>query len=194
MAPRIEFRLVGEDNPDGVDCLDLLAAFQSMLDKLSVPDVITTEEVPISVRIEQIQTVLMEKGQARFSFLLAGIPNRQEMAGFFIAVLELIRQCRITARQTDDFSDIIIEPREPAAVAREVPLVLRVRSIPSFPLAFGRVVRRTAGTAGRRSPAPVVPFSTIPGRPAGCPGRGHRRPTPPRFSLTLRGMATRRRS
>ncbi|MCC8116682.1 MAG: segregation/condensation protein A [Planctomycetes bacterium] len=193
VAPRIEFRLVGEDNPDGVDCLDLLAAFQSMLDKLSVPDVITTEEVPISGRIEQLQSVRMEKGRARFSFLLAGIPNRQEMAGFFIAVLELIRQCRITARQTDDFSDIIIEPREPAEPARETALVLRVRSVPSFPLAFGGAVRLHGG-GPRRSPAPVVPFAAVPGRPAGCPGRKHRRPAPPRFSLALQGMAGRRRS
>lgn len=101
---------------EAADCLDLLGAFQSMLLKM-VPagdsTVITYTEVPTSVRIEQIKTVLADIGSTRFSLLLSGAPSRREMVGFFIAMLEMIRQGTITARQSDNFSDIIIERREP---------------------------------------------------------------------------------
>ncbi len=121
VSPRLEFRIVtpAAEGETDQDSLDLLSAFQGLIDRLAVPDVITTEEVPISTRVEQIEMVLREKGRTRFSFLLSGVPNRFEMLGFFIAVLELIRQGKLFARQTDGFSDIILEKREPATLKGE---------------------------------------------------------------------------
>ncbi|MCC8189548.1 MAG: segregation/condensation protein A, partial [Planctomycetes bacterium] len=113
--PRIAPRLAlqppdGED--DAADCMDLFTAFQALLVRMMPTEdstVITYTEVPTSVRIEQIQAVLADVGTTRFSLLLSGSPDRREMVGFFIALLELIRQGRVTARQTDNFADIVLE-------------------------------------------------------------------------------------
>lgn len=121
-APRMDFRFV-EQAAEEANSLDLLAAFQSMLDRMlpeaDAPDVIASQEISISTRIEQIEIVLEEIEKTRFSLLLSGKPNRREMVGFFIAVLELIRRGHLIARQTADFSDIILERRQPPKGAAE---------------------------------------------------------------------------
>ena len=116
LAPRMEFQLL--DGESGTaDCMDLFSAFQAMLIRMMPQDdsnVITYTEVPTSVRITQIETVLAEMGKTRFSLLLSGTPSRREMVGFFIAILEMVRQGKLAARQSDNFADIILESRSPA--------------------------------------------------------------------------------
>lgn len=117
VAPRIEIGLVAEET-EPADVMDLFAAFQTMLLKI-VPANESTEitytEVPTSVRIDQIETVLVSAGKTRFSLILSERPTRREMVGFFIAILEMVRQGRLFARQSTAFSDIILERREPRA-------------------------------------------------------------------------------
>lgn len=163
-APRLEFRFVPDVSGDA-DCLALLNAFQSMLDRMmpsaESADVISSTEVSISTRIEQIAAVLDEIGRTRFSLLLSGTPNRREMVGFFIAILELVRRGRVVARQSEDFSDIILERREqPQADDRKA--VPRSRHTWLFPAV--------------RAEAPS--------------GRSHAKPPPPPFPVTA---AARRR-
>ncbi len=171
IPPRMEFRIVApmEEGESDQDSLDLLAAFQGLIDRLAVPDVITTEEVPISTRVEQIEMVLREKGRTRFSFLLSGIPNRFEMLGFFIAVLELIRQGKLYARQTDGFSDIVLEKREPAAKKAEgaegsAPVFPPRRVSWCFPAVralIGSYLPRPTADAARRLAATAPLFAKI---------------------------------
>lgn len=97
--------------------LTLMAAFQSLMDRLASRQrgrefSLSHREIPISRRMEQIAAVLAEVGRTRFSLLLSSVPDRLEMVGFFIAMLEMIRQGVLTARQTDDFTDITLEARE----------------------------------------------------------------------------------
>ncbi len=117
IAPRFEFQLM-EDAPVA-DSMDLMQAFQNLLIRMlpqADSNTITYTEIPTHVRVEQIETVLKQIESTRFSKLLSSAPNRQEMVGFFIAMLEMIRQRKVTARQTDDFSDIILERREPPVI------------------------------------------------------------------------------
>ncbi len=155
IAPRFEFHLI-EEAPAS-DCMDLMQAFQNLLIRL-MPEggdsnVITYTEVPTSVRIEQIATVLLETGATRFSKLLSGTPDRREMVGFFIAMLELIRQGKLVARQSDNFSDIILERREPTAPAQAQRMVAARRGV--FRCFLGCLHKQPApapGRPARRSP------------------------------------------
>ncbi|MCD8351565.1 MAG: segregation/condensation protein A [Planctomycetaceae bacterium] len=153
VAPKMEFRFVGESG-ESVDCLDLFTAFQGLLDRMSAPNEIPYYEKPISARVDQIRMVLSHRDSIRFSFLLSDTPDVGEMVGLFIAVLELVRQRFVFARQTGDFSDIILEKR---VQHREEDGVRFHRARPSrcFPAAFARV--RRDGKPLRVTPAVFPP-------------------------------------
>lgn len=123
VAPRPDFSGVQAAPGTGADGSDLMLALQNIFLRLAANEdrnVISYTEIPTAVRVEQIMTVLNDAGHTRFSLLLSGAPDRQEMVGFFIAMLELIRQGKLIARQTDNFSDIILEARRaPVAAAEE---------------------------------------------------------------------------
>lgn len=155
VSPPMAFRLAAEEEePKGPE--DLFSAFQNLFLRLA-PDndsnVITYTEVPTTVRIEQIETVLRDMGKTRFSLLLSGKPNRREMVGFFIAMLEMIRQGKLVARQAANFSDIILERRESPAAAERKPAFRRSRPARCFPAAPAKAERNggqaTAAASGR---------------------------------------------
>lgn len=113
-APEFLFEPAGEeDEIVSASPYDLMEAFQNLLQRMLVSDAIAieNEEIPTEVRIEQIRQVIIERPSTWFSLLLSSRPNRDEMVGFFIALLELIRQRVVIARQAEDFSDILIERR-----------------------------------------------------------------------------------
>jgi len=180
VAPRFDFQLM-EDAPAS-DSMDLMQAFQNMLLRL-VPqsnesNVITYTEVPTSIRIEQIVTVLEDIGTTRFSKLLSGTPDRREMVGFFIAILELVRQGRVIARQSDNFSDIVLEHREAAkpVETRQAEKTARRRRAPRcFSLSLSDV-RAKAGAPKTRAVASRL-FGPLP--VAGKRSQSPRRSIPP---------------
>jgi segregation and condensation protein A len=110
IAPRMEFRFAPETD-GAADCLDLFSAFQGLLDRMSGPDEIPYYEKPISARVDQILMVLAHRESIRFSFLLSDTPDVGEMVGLFIAMLELVRQGAVIARQSGDYTDIVLERR-----------------------------------------------------------------------------------
>lgn len=112
IAPKMQFRFVEADDTHDSDSLSLFMAMQNMLARMSAPEIIESHEIPVSTRIEQIQEVLRQRERTRFSLLLSTRPNRNEMVAFFVALLELIRRGLATARQADNYSDIIIEMRQ----------------------------------------------------------------------------------
>ncbi|MDR1521113.1 MAG: segregation/condensation protein A [Planctomycetota bacterium] len=167
----------------------LIAAFQAILKRLEARPrgreiAIIHQEIPIASRIGQIAAVLSRVGRTRFSLLLSDETTRLEMIGFFIAMLEMIRLGLLTARQAEDFSDIILEAREkPAGPDRAPPgrrfflrplfaplrrrrPPLRRRGAPIPPLA---APRRRKGGAGRRPlrRPPAAPWRRIAGRARG---------------------------
>ncbi len=178
VAPRMQFRIIEAESGEDRDSLGLLLAMQSMLERLSAPEVIESHEIPIATRIEQIREVLLKRGVTRFSLLLSSTPNRKEMVAFFVAMLELIRRGELAARQTESFSDIILEKREPrleaGGVGRRVRR-LRFRAASGFPVAVS--FRRRAVSL-----AMVVPAFPVAVVVAARRGRRASR-FPPRFCL-----------
>lgn len=188
-APRMEFRFIGE-NGETADCMDLLSAFQSMLEQMipeaDAPDVIASQEISISTRIEQIQTVLLDIEKTRFSLLLSSRPNRGEMVGFFIAVLELIRRGLLIARQSSDFSDIILERRQPPVPAESA--VASSISKRAATWCFPAVRAKVAPAAVPGKPTlPPFPAAVPARRPAGkSTGRPVSRPFPAAIGARIR--------
>lgn len=171
VAPRMRFRIIGGDDPEG-DSLGLFLAMQNMLARITAPEVIESHEIPVSTRIEQIQEVLLKRERTRFSLLLSSNPGRREMVGFFVALLELIRRHVVTARQADDFSDIIIERREESVKDVSRSAHRRLRPGRCFPEANAvRVVKAIAKkTEPNRSPFPAAVASVR------CRRKNSRRP------------------
>ncbi len=188
LAPMPEFAPPPAGDGPTADSLDLMRAFQNLFFRLAPQNesnIITNNEVPTSVRIQQIETVLAETGRARFSLLLSGKPDRQEMVGFFIAILELIRQGRLVARQTENFSDIVLEPkRAPAAAAAAAGMGTRRIAAPRCflpaPADGGNAAR------DRASPPPPCAFPRpAPSRRSGQNGTARRKGEAAIFNLRL---------
>ncbi len=159
IAPRMEIDFIPEET-EPADVMDLFAAFQTMLLKI-VPSGDSTEitytEVPTSVRIEQIETVLLSAGKTRFSLLLSEQPTRREMVGFFIAILELVRQGRVIARQSTAFADIVLEKREPPLVVSKAGAILRKAAW----VTFSRKKKSVALPKHRHACFPAMPVAVV---------------------------------
>ena len=191
VSPKMEFSLPPQASATSAN--DLMRAFRNLLDRMlgdasDRPDVITYTEVSIATRARQIVENLAAVGKTRFSRLLSDKSTKNEMVGLFIALLELVRQGRIVARQSDNFSDIIIEHRAaptsiPAAAASSVrlppapflPVVSHARKrektgkFTHAPLSFPQpppvspVSRKAAPAGGLRSSAPRSLFPVFSG-------------------------------
>ncbi len=108
-----EFQAVVREKAEELGALDLLAAFQRIARKMlneRAPREIVSEEVPTEIRIQQIEEVVALRGRVSFSSILSDSPSEDEMVGFFIAMLELIRMRKISAQQAIDFSEIYFIP------------------------------------------------------------------------------------
>lgn len=166
VAPRLRFvENAPEDDGDAPDGSGLYLAMQTMLDRMvSAPDTIESHEIPISTRIDQIREVLSRRERTRFSLLLSSKNvTRREMVGFFVAILELVRRGLVVARQTDNFSDIILERRQQPTRQDARTGRARLRPGACFPDAaalFRRPAgggKKKAGRAAARPPAALFP-------------------------------------
>ena len=109
IVPEPEFQAVIKEKAQEMGALDLLAAFQRIARKMlneRAPREIVSEEVPTEIRIQQIEEVVALRERVSFSSILSDSPSDDEMVGFFIAMLELIRMKKIRAQQAVDFSEI----------------------------------------------------------------------------------------
>ena len=108
-----EFQAVVKEKAEELGALNLLAAFQRIARRMlneRAPREIVSEEVPTEIRIQQIEEVVCLRGRVSFSSILSDSPSEDEMVGFFIAMLELIRMRKIEAQQAIDFSEIYFIP------------------------------------------------------------------------------------
>ncbi len=86
---------------------DLMAAFQRVLDEAPKEvSQILRDEIPLEVKIRHILDLLAENESIAFEQLFEPGARRLEMVVTFMALLELIRQKQITARQSDVFGPI----------------------------------------------------------------------------------------
>lgn len=86
---------------------DLMAAFQRVLDEAPKEvSQILRDEIPLEVKIRHILDLLAENESVAFEDLFSSGARRLELVVTFMALLELIRQKQITARQSDIFGPI----------------------------------------------------------------------------------------
>jgi segregation and condensation protein A len=84
-------------------------AFARRPDKVSLETVISAPRITIREKIAWIAEHLGMASQASFRGLLSGEPSRLEIVVTFLALLELVKRYRVSARQETLFSDIQIE-------------------------------------------------------------------------------------
>jgi segregation and condensation protein A len=110
--PRVEGRL----DLSGITLTDLLAAAESVFEeeaeKQALGTVIAAPRITIREKIALIAELLSKNRNASFSGLLKKNPSRLEVVVTFLALLELVKRYRVSARQEGLFSEIQIEKLE----------------------------------------------------------------------------------
>ncbi|NDC63406.1 MAG: chromosome segregation protein ScpA [Planctomycetia bacterium] len=96
---------------------DLVGAMSRVLRRREKrrPRQIVHDDTPIEVHIERVESLVRERGRLAFSELFAGEMPRARLVGIFLAVLELVRRGRLSARQERLFEEIWLEPSATAA-------------------------------------------------------------------------------
>ena len=95
-----------------VSLQDLVALAQEAMEKVPGPpvgDVVARITVTIDEQIEHIEQELAQSRQIAFRSLLSRAASRVEVIVTLLAVLELIKQDRVTVRQNALFDEIVIE-------------------------------------------------------------------------------------
>ena len=108
--PRFEAKLDLSD----VTTVDLWQAVTRALallppDTPEVASVVAPPKITIRQKIRHIQLALRTERRARFFDLLKGATTRTEILVTFLALLELVKQMRVTVKQEKIFGDIAIE-------------------------------------------------------------------------------------
>ncbi len=107
--PKVEGKL----DLSNISLPDLLAAAESIFaeeaEKQTLGTVITAPRVTIREKIAWIAERLSRNPQTSFKSLLDHDPTRLEVVVTFLALLELVKRYRVSARQESLFSDIEIE-------------------------------------------------------------------------------------
>jgi segregation and condensation protein A len=95
-----------------VQVWDLVGAMARVLRKREKrkPRQIVQDDTPIEVHIERVESLVAEKGRVAFSELFEDDMPRTRLVGIFLAVLELVRRGRLSARQEQLFDEIWLEP------------------------------------------------------------------------------------
>lgn len=90
----------------------LVKAYQAVLERCEEeePEMqLPQEDVNVHEKMDEIMEVLNAKdGNISFGELFARVVRRREMLGLFLALLELVRQQKVAARQEETFGDIRI--------------------------------------------------------------------------------------
>lgn len=103
-----------------VGALDLIAAFQRVLDRLEKKKTpereIEADTFTVSEKIEYVLRVLPEKDELKFEELFAGQTTRGEVVATFLALLELVRLRHVMVAQVGPFGEIVLRRRGIAIV------------------------------------------------------------------------------
>jgi len=100
----------------GVSLADLIAAVQEALSLQPPPgpvgEVVAPLVFSISDEIQYIESLLAEKGSFSFDRLLRRAASRPKIIVTFLALLELIKACRVQVQQEQLFGEIFVFPME----------------------------------------------------------------------------------
>jgi len=106
-------RTAAADVPIGeVHVWDLVTAMSRVLRRTEQrrPREIVGDDTPLETHIERIEAAVAERGRVAFSELFDESLARARLVGMFLAVLELVRRRRVSARQERQFDEIWLEP------------------------------------------------------------------------------------
>ncbi len=112
----------------GVSLDDLVAAVREALALQPPPgpvdEVVAPVAISISDKIAYIESLLAQQGSFSFAGLLRGAASREEIIVTFLALLELIKACRVRVQQERLFGEIFVlsaEEAAPTSAAQEPP-------------------------------------------------------------------------
>ena len=108
-----------KDPIGGISIVDLARAFQRLLEgyKPSKAIPVPRVKVDVGVRMAELRALFAKKRRVRFERLFRKDASRPEVIATFLALLELMRQGVVTAKQERPFAPIVIE----AKVAEDEP-------------------------------------------------------------------------
>jgi segregation and condensation protein A len=86
-----------------------LGIYQQVQEKQSLGTVISAPKVTIREKIAYIAETLGQTENSSFRKLVGSAKSRLEIVVTFLALLELVKRYRVSARQADLFGDIEIE-------------------------------------------------------------------------------------
>lgn len=117
-----------------VDLFELISCVRKALEQTEdkAEANVQAELFPIETRMEKILNMLSQKYWIRLEDIFAGETKRRGVITCFMAVLELMKQRRVIARQDSNFTEIRVylrpEPKSPDA--DELPLVDEMKPVP----------------------------------------------------------------
>jgi segregation and condensation protein A len=144
---------------EDVQVWDLLDAFSRMMTAIgqsSRQHHVVYDDTPIELHADDIMDRLRREGELTFQRIFEGRTNRSEIVGLFLALLELVKQKKIIARQDRNFGEIAIAVNTapvPTIVTEESPAEAPQVPPPGAPL----------GTAVADDPAGTYISETPPG-------------------------------
>lgn len=140
---------------DNVSVWDLLEAFSSLMQATGADRAINhiKDDTPIDLYQIEILHRLQEEGQTSFERIFESKPNRVVMIGLFLALLELIREKLVFAKQSTPLSSIYLRPLtdEPAEKAVQKAILA---------LAEHEEAKLPQTKRQKRPPIPIVEVST----------------------------------
>jgi segregation and condensation protein A len=100
-----------------VELWDLVSAFARVIREKGggKPTRILHDETPIETYMQLIRSRLASEGRVAFSSMFAAGMSRSQLAGVFLALLELIREHQASAEQAELFAEIWISQPAPTA-------------------------------------------------------------------------------
>jgi segregation and condensation protein A len=113
--PRRPAKIEGDDEPEidleDIQVWDLLDAFSKMMEaigqSLKLHEVIY-DDTPVELHATDILDRLGREGAMTFQKIFEGRTVRSEIVGLFLAMLELVRQERVFAKQGKNFGEILV--------------------------------------------------------------------------------------
>jgi segregation and condensation protein A len=140
---------------DYVSVWDLLDAFASLMQATGADGSINhiKDDTPIDLYQIEILHRLQEEGPTSFESIFESKPNRVVMIGLFLALLELIREKLVFAKQSSPSSSIYLRPLtdEPAEKAVQKAILALVEPAKAKP---GQIQEQ------KQPPIPIVEIST----------------------------------
>lgn len=97
---------------EDVQVWDLVEAFSKIMESIGQRPThheVIYDDTPLELHADDIVDRLGREGGMTFRRIFEGRDRRSEMIGLFLAVLELVRQKRIVARQDSNFGEIYVE-------------------------------------------------------------------------------------